>query len=163
MRNGLMAAIAAATCAGCAAGEAQNAPVPYKLGMFQEQTCSFPGLVVDDALVVDLSRAGVNAPATLQELIGGWDAAMADRLGRLAGEARRRAPEFAYQRSQVRILPPLPDPDAILMAARNYEEHANEMAQAGRTSGTTSVIDEKVLAGIPGLWNRHPGDRRGNP
>ena len=63
----------------------------------------------------------------------------------------------------VRILPPLPDPDAILMAARNYEEHANEMAQAGRTSGTTSVIDEKVLAGIPGLWNRHPGDRRGNP
>ena len=161
--QGMIVAVAASAFAGCAAGEAQNAPAPYKLGMFQEQSRTFPGLVVDETLVVDLSRAGVNAPATLRELIARWDSAMADRLGRLAGDARRSAPDFAYQRSQVRILPPLPDPDSILMAARNYEEHANEMAQAGRASGTTSVIDDKVLAGIPGLWNRQPGDRRGNP
>ena len=52
------------------------------------------------------------------------------------------------------MLPPITDPDAILMAARNYAEHANEMAQAGRTAGTTTVIDEKVRGGIPGLWSR---------
>ena len=63
-------AVALMACAGCAAGEAQNAPAPYKLGMFQEGARTFAGLVVGDALVVDLSRANVNAPATLQELEG---------------------------------------------------------------------------------------------
>jgi 2-keto-4-pentenoate hydratase/2-oxohepta-3-ene-1,7-dioic acid hydratase in catechol pathway len=131
--------------------------------MFQENGRTFAGMVVGDALVVDLSRAGVNAPATLHELVAGWDPAMADRLGRLAGGALRQAPSFAFQLSQVKTLPPISDPDAILMAARNYAEHANEMAQAGRALGTTTVIDEKVRAGIPGLWTRRPDDQRGNP
>jgi 2-keto-4-pentenoate hydratase/2-oxohepta-3-ene-1,7-dioic acid hydratase in catechol pathway len=38
-----------------------------------------------------------------------------------------------------------------------------EMANVGRSLGTTTVIDEKVLAGIPGLWSRDPDDRRPNP
>jgi 2-keto-4-pentenoate hydratase/2-oxohepta-3-ene-1,7-dioic acid hydratase in catechol pathway len=155
--------MAVAACTGCAAGEAQNAPQPYKLGMFQDGARTFAGLVVGDSLVVDLSRAGVNAPATLHELIARWDQSTADRLGRLAGDARRQAPSFAVPLSNVKVLPPISDPDAILMAARNYAEHANEMAQAGRTAGTTTVIDEKVLSGIPGLWSRQPNDRRPNP
>jgi 2-keto-4-pentenoate hydratase/2-oxohepta-3-ene-1,7-dioic acid hydratase in catechol pathway len=152
-----------AAAAGCSRGEAQNAPAPYKLGMFQENGRSFAGLVVGDALVVDLARAGVNAPPTLHELIASWDGAMAERLGRLAGDAQRQAPAFAFQLAQVKTLPPITDPDAILMAARNYAEHANEMAQAGRTLGTTTVIDENVRAGIPGLWTRQASDQRGNP
>ena len=156
-------ALALMACAGCSAGEGQNVPQPYKLGMFQEGTRSFAGMVVRDSLVVDLSRANVNAPATLQELIARWDAATADRLSRLAGEALRQRPSFAFDLSSVTVLVPLPDPDAILMAARNYAEHANEMAQAGRTAGTTTVIDEKVRSGIPGLWARQPNDQRPNP
>jgi 2-keto-4-pentenoate hydratase/2-oxohepta-3-ene-1,7-dioic acid hydratase in catechol pathway len=149
--------------AACSTGEAQNTPAPYKLGMFQDNARTFAGLVVGESLVVDLSRAGVNAPSTVQELIAVWDQAMADRLGRLAGDARRQAPAFATQLSQVRTLPPIADPDAILMAARNSADHANEMAQAGRTAGTTTVIDDKVRAGMPGLWVRQPSDQRGNP
>ena len=145
------------------AGEAQNAPQPYKLGMFQEGARTFVGMVVGDSLVVDLTRANVNAPATLHELIARWDQPTADRLGRLAGEAQRERPSFAFQLSAVKVLVPISDPDAILMAARNYAEHANEMAQAGRTAGTTSVIDEKVRSGIPGLWVRQQNDQRPNP
>jgi hypothetical protein len=52
-------AMALVACAGCAAGEAQIAPQPYKLGMFQEGARTFAGLVVDDSLVVDLSRTNV--------------------------------------------------------------------------------------------------------
>jgi 2-keto-4-pentenoate hydratase/2-oxohepta-3-ene-1,7-dioic acid hydratase in catechol pathway len=51
----------------------------------------------------------------------------------------------------------------MIMAARNYEDHAAEMAAAGRTAGTTAVVDEKVRAGIPGIWTRTPDDPRGNP
>ncbi len=161
--SGCVAVVALVLMTGCSSGEAQNAPAPYKLGMFQENGRTFAGIVVGDTLVVDLSRAGVNAPATVHELIARWDPPMADRLGRLAGDARRQAPAFSFQLPQVKTLPPISDPDAILMAARNYADHANEMAQAGRTLGTTTVIDEKVRVGIPGLWSRQPGDQRGNP
>jgi 2-keto-4-pentenoate hydratase/2-oxohepta-3-ene-1,7-dioic acid hydratase in catechol pathway len=156
-------AMALVACARCTAGEAQNAPQPYKLGMFQEGARTFVGLVVADSFVVDLSRANIDAPATLQDLIARWDQPTADRLGRLAGEAQRERPSFAFQLSAVKVLVPIGDPDAILMAARNYAEHANEMAQVGRTAGTTTVIDEKVRSGIPGLWTRQQTDQRPNP
>jgi 2-keto-4-pentenoate hydratase/2-oxohepta-3-ene-1,7-dioic acid hydratase in catechol pathway len=123
----------------------------------------FVGLVAGEDLVVDLSRANVNAPGTLKELVVRWDQAMADRLGGLAGEALRQAPSFSYPLSQVTTLPPITDPEAMINAARNYEDHATEMAAAGRTLGTTAVVDEKVRAGIPGIWSRKPDDPRGNP
>ncbi len=141
----------------------QGPPEPYKLGMFRQDAGDFVGLVVGDELVVDLSRAGVGAPATLHELIASWDQSMADRLGSLAGAALREAPEFSYQLSEVRTLPPITDPDAIVNAARNYEEHAAEMAATGRTAGTTAVVDESVRVGIPGIWSRSPDDVRANP
>jgi 2-keto-4-pentenoate hydratase/2-oxohepta-3-ene-1,7-dioic acid hydratase in catechol pathway len=142
---------------------AQEKPEPYKLGMFRQGTRTFAGMVVRDTLVIDLSRAGVKAPATIHEVIASWDQATSDRFAKLAAEARQKAPAYALQLSQVRILPPLTEPRSMLMAARNYDEHAQEMAQVGRTAGTTSVIDAKVLAGIPGLWTRQATDRRGNP
>jgi len=142
---------------------AQGSGEPYKLGMFQQHGVSFLGLVLDDAVVVDLSRAGIGTPATLKDLIARWDERMADRLAAVAAEARQSPPAYAMELSQARTLPPLSDPDVFLMAARNYVEHAEEMAAVGRTSGTTSVIDESVTVGIPGLWTRNPDDRRPNP
>jgi 2,4-diketo-3-deoxy-L-fuconate hydrolase len=136
---------------------------PYKLGMFQEGNRHFVGLVLDDAQVIDLSRAQNNAPASLRELIERWDANLAGELLSLAGSARQSPPAYALPLDSIRILPPLEDPDVLLMAARNYQEHAEEMANAGRTSGTSSVIDESVLVGLPGIWNREAGDQRPNP
>ena len=162
--TGLLGALTLAMTVACSAGsEAEGPPAPYKLGMFQLDGTDFAGLVVGDDLVVDLSRAGVGAPATLHELIASWDEAMADRLGRLAGNALRVPPGFSHNLSELRTLPPITDPDAIVNAALNYQEHAAEMAATGRTAGTTSVIDERVRAGIPGLWSRTPDDERANP
>lgn len=141
----------------------QGLPGPYKLGMFRHDAREFVGLVAGDDLVVDLSRAGVGAPATLHELIASWSQSMADRLGHLADAALREAPEFSYQLSNVKTLPPITDPDAMVNAARNYEDHATEMAATGRTAGTTAVVDEKVRAGIPGIWSRSADDVRANP
>lgn len=137
--------------------------MPYKLGMFRQDAREFVGMVVADTVVVDLSRAGVDAPQTLKALIAGWDPPLAERLADLARDAGDEPPDHAFELSQLDILPPIGAPDAILMAARNYQEHALEMANVGRTAGTTSVIDDSVLAGIPGLWRRSPDDRRPNP
>jgi 2,4-diketo-3-deoxy-L-fuconate hydrolase len=142
---------------------AQPAVEPYKLGMFRQSNRDFVGLVVNDELVIDLARAGTGVPATLKELIARWDAITAARLAALAADARRTPPGDALRIAQLETLPPIAEPDAILMAARNYVDHANEMANVGRTLGTTSTIDAGVLAGLPGLWTRSPDDQRPNP
>lgn len=172
--TGLIAALALAAAMACSAPatdapetQAQGAPAgppePYKLGMFRQDTRVFPGLVLDDSLVVDLSQAGISAPATVQELIAGWDQGTADRVAKVAADARRQAPPYAFKVDQLKTLPPITNPNAVLMAARNFAEHAAEMAATGRTLGTTTVVDEKVKVGLPGYWDRKPDDTRGNP
>jgi 2-keto-4-pentenoate hydratase/2-oxohepta-3-ene-1,7-dioic acid hydratase in catechol pathway len=145
----------------CLAAQDQDAP-EYKLGTFEQNDRTFIGLVLDDSLVVDLSRAAVNAPATLKELIEGWDESMAGSLASLAIEALQERPEFAYDLSEVKTLPPIPNPGSIINAARNYDDHNAEMIAAGRVTAP-ATIDETVLAGIPGVWERSPDDGRGNP
>jgi len=142
---------------------AQGRAIPYKLGMFQEGTRSFAGVVVDDAIVVDLSRADSGLPATVRGLIEAWDEALAERIARLAAATRRSPAAYAIPLAQLKTLPPIGNPDVILMAARNYVDHAQEMFNVGRTSGTTTVIDESVRVGLPGLWTRPEGDLRPNP
>jgi 2-keto-4-pentenoate hydratase/2-oxohepta-3-ene-1,7-dioic acid hydratase in catechol pathway len=163
IRIGLFAALTITVALGCTPVATQERTEPYKLGMFRLDTRTFPGVVVGDDLVIDLTRAGIQAPSTVHELVAGWNPAMAGQIATLAAQARQSTPSFAVRLSQLKTLPPISDPDSILMAARNYVEHANEMAQAGRTLGTTTVVDEKVRVGIPGLWTRKPDDARGNP
>ncbi|MCA9738976.1 MAG: fumarylacetoacetate hydrolase family protein, partial [Gemmatimonadetes bacterium] len=141
--------------------QAQTAP--YKLGMFRLDGRAFVGVVLDDAMVVDLSRADPSAPATLRGLIEQWDAARAGQIADLAAQARRDPPAYAFPLVTLTTLPPLDDPDVLLMAARNYEEHAREMAAVGRTGGTTTVVDESVRVGLPAVWTRDPADDRPNP
>lgn len=137
---------------------AQAAAEPYKLGMFRDGERAFVGLVLDDALVVDVAGAGVSVPATLQELVAGWDSGLEQRLSRLAAEARARRPAAARERSSLKTLVPIAEPHAILNAAVNYAEHGAEMGPRLGDAPAAKVPDP-----IPGLWPRRPGDTRQNP
>jgi 2-keto-4-pentenoate hydratase/2-oxohepta-3-ene-1,7-dioic acid hydratase in catechol pathway len=136
---------------------------PYKLGTFRQGTRDFVGVVVGETMVLDLSRADVKAPATLEALIAQWDAATADRLARLAADARTSRPAYAIDLAQVQTLPPIPDPDVILNAAVNYQEHAAEMKSAATAAADPNAVAPNVARGIPGIWARRPGDVRQNP
>lgn len=153
-------AVLLALCGGLVELAAQSVQ-PYKLGMFRQGDRTFVGLVVGDATVIDVSRAGVSA-TSLKELITRWDAATGDRLAKLAADASKQAPAGALRLDQVKTLPPIPDPTAMLNAAVNYQEHAAEMSRAGALPAQTAV-DPKVAQGIPGMWTRKPGDTRHNP
>ena len=142
---------------------AQSNAVPYKLGMFQQADRTFVGLVLRDSLVVDLSRAGVNAPSTLKDLIARWDNGVAARLAKLAADASQQRPAYAVDLPQVKTLPPIPDPQTILMAAVNYQEHAVEMGAESTKAANAAAVDPKVGQGMPGMWERKPGDIRHNP
>jgi len=136
---------------------------PYKLGMFQQNDRAFVGLVLNDAVVVDLSRANIGAPPTLHDLIAGWDAAMAGKLATLAASSAKTAPSFSYRVGQLRTLPPIARPGVLLNAAVNYQEHAIEMRSGSTIAENAAAVDPKVARGIPGIWNRKPGDPRQNP
>lgn len=163
MYRGLLATALGLTSAPPMPLTAQEVSAAYKLGMFRDDGRAFVGVVVDDAMVIDLSRADPEAPPTLKALIERWDESTATRISDLAATARRSPPAYVLPLEQAATLPPIDDPRVILMAARNYVEHAREMAAVGRTAGTTTVIDDSVLVGLPGVWTREPDDRRPNP
>ena len=141
-----------------ASTEAQQATA-YKLGMFEQGGRAFVGMVLaNDTAVVDLSRANVNAPATLKQLIAGWDAKVGTALAALAAK-----PPATIPIAQLRTLPPLPDPKVLLSTAVNYTEHAMEMTGSATSAASAAAVDPKIAQGIPGYWQRRPGDPRQNP
>lgn len=138
--------------------EAQS-PVPYKLGMFEQGGRQFVGMVIDnDTVVVDLSKANANVPATLKQLIAGWDAKVGTALAALAAK-----PTLTIPIKQLKTLPPIPDPSVLLNAAVNYSEHGMEMTGQATAAASAEKVDPKAAMGIPAYWNRKPGDPRQNP
>ncbi len=157
LHGGLIAAAAMAAIGGIAATSAQNA-TPYKLGMFDQDGRQFVGLVLQDAQVVDLSRANIGAPATLKQLIAASDARLTAQLAALAAKPGTTIPV-----KQLKTLPPIPDPTVLLNAAVNYSEHGVEMTGQATVAASADKVDPKVALGIPAYWNRKPGDPRQNP
>ena len=157
LHGGVVAAAAMAVIGGIAGTSAQNA-TPYKLGMFDQNGRQFVGLVIQDAQVVDLSRANIGAPATLKQLIAASDARMAAQLAALAAKPGTTIPV-----TQLKTLPPIPDPTVLLNAAVNYSEHGVEMTGQATAAASADKVDPKVALGIPAYWNRKPGDPRQNP
>ena len=156
--GGLVFAVAIAFAIASQHPGAQTA-TPYKLGMFEQGGRAFVGMVINnDSQVVDLSRANVNAPATLKQLIAGWDAKMGSALAALAAK-----PSATIPIKQVKTLAPIPDPSALLNAAVNYSEHGIEMTGQATVAASAEKVDPKVAMGIPSYWNRKPGDPRQNP
>jgi 2,4-diketo-3-deoxy-L-fuconate hydrolase len=158
LHGGFLAAAGLAVAIGLATPAAQGA-APYKLGMFEQNGRAFVGMVLqNDTVVVDLSRANVSAPATLKQLIAGWDAKMGTALAALAAK-----PPATIPIKQVKTLPPIPDPSVLLNAAVNYSEHGIEMTGQATVAASADKVDPKVAMGIPSYWNRKPGDPRQNP
>ncbi len=158
LAGGIVAALIMTLVIGGLVGSAQTA-TPYKLGMFEQNGRAFVGMVINnDSQVVDLSRANVNAPATLKQLIAGWDAKMGTALAALAAK-----PSATIPIAQVKTLPPITDPKVLLSTAVNYTEHSMEMTGTQTAAATAAAVDPKVAQGIPGYWQRRQGDPRHNP
>ena len=112
-----------------AAASAQKVlPTPYKLGTFAQGNRTFLGLVLNDTIVLDLSKANSSVPSDMKALLQRFDE-LAPALATLAASAAASAakPANAYQVSALKTLPPVM-PANMLNAAVNYTEHAMEMA-----------------------------------
>lgn len=142
--------------------------IAYKLGSFARGTRSFVGLVLNDAVVVDVAAANqaferrepsvpkVVIPGAMKDVVANFDAAgLRARLALLVATVNSSIDTVPV--TSLRTLPPL-IPTHLLNAARNYPEHAQEMA--GRNAEAPSA---EVPGSIPGIWMRRPGDMRQNP
>jgi 2-keto-4-pentenoate hydratase/2-oxohepta-3-ene-1,7-dioic acid hydratase in catechol pathway len=151
---------------------------PFKLGTFERQGQTFVGVVLRDALVIDLPaamRAGstsVTPPADMKQLIGSYDGGLRAQIAAIvsrvegAGSAR---PAYVHDLSAVKVRPPIMYPTNMLNVALNYREHAQEMAGLNSGPPVASVgappqgTAPKGTVSMPGIWERDPGDTRWNP
>ncbi len=145
---------------------AQNVQ-PFKLGTFQDGGEPYLGLVIDDSIVVDITRASAAMPgekpaipADMHGLIDRYDE-VRPRLGEIA-EAAAGGVEAGYIKDVdgVTILPPI-IPNVIYNAASNYSLHAAEMAR--RNAMGAAPPEPPAPDPIPGIWERERGDSRQNP
>ena len=117
---------------------------PFKVGTFEIEGEARVGLVLRDALIVDIGAANralerdpthprIPMPADMLDLIGRYEYGVKPRLYEIVnhlaahdmidGNAR---PGFIHAVDEVRTLPPIMYPGKILNAAVNFYSHVNE-------------------------------------
>jgi 2,4-didehydro-3-deoxy-L-rhamnonate hydrolase len=155
MKVTLFAVVVATVVVGSSGGgvPAQSAATPYKLGTFAEGGRTFLGMVLDDSVVIDLSKADPSLPSEMKQLLERYDS-VRPRLAEIAAGKTGRV-----NVSAVKTLPPVM-PQNILNAAVNYTEHAQEMASVPTSTAKPAAAPPESIAGI---WARKPGDSRHNP
>ena len=184
-------AVAVAGCSQSTEAQSGGAPVPFKLGTFDQNGRVFVGLVLRDTQVVDIARANaafeasngsaprLTAPADMKQLIARYDAEWKDRLGAIARtvSAAGSAPAYAYPLTSLKTLPPV-RPSVQLNAGGNYVEHEQGIAanQArgggarGRPAGQAAAAARAAgqrrrprLRARQASGSARPGDTRDNP
>ncbi|MFQ5790231.1 MAG: fumarylacetoacetate hydrolase family protein [Acidobacteriota bacterium] len=183
MTNGLSALmVALGILVSGPARPAQGSPdrpsEPFKLGTFRLEGRDFVGAVIRDTTVIDLVSANdelqcrpgwIKLPmaAEMKELIGRYTmGGLRQRIYRIVGEvssaiAAGHELHYVYSLGALKTLPPIRNPENMLNAAVNYQEHADEMAP--RTPAGRSTEEAMGPGPVPGIWERKPGDRRHNP
>ena len=149
MRIALRLAVASTTLAAVGAGaeRACGQPAvaePFKVGTFEIDGASRVGLVLRDALVVEIGEANralerspaypaFPAPADMLDLIGRYEYGVQRRLYEIVNHlaanemlAEGARPGFVHAVEDVRTLPPIMYPGKILNAAVNFYSHVEE-------------------------------------
>jgi len=153
-----------------------RAQEPFKLGTFERQGRVVLGLVLRDSQVIDIAQANtafegrnpaapkLAIPGDMNGLIARYEAGLKERLYALANEAAgaSSAPPYVYRLSDVKVLPPV-RPAVMLNAAVNYQAHGQGIEQQRARAGAATPAPAAPSNSAPGIWERKPGDERGNP
>jgi 2-keto-4-pentenoate hydratase/2-oxohepta-3-ene-1,7-dioic acid hydratase in catechol pathway len=151
---------------------------PFKLGTFDREGRTFVGIVLRESVVIDFAAAHqaigpastLAAPADMKDLIVRYESGLRARIVDVvrnveaAGGARLA---YVYDRTAVKVLPPIMYPTTMLNVAVNYAAHDQEMAQLrAQVPGMGAATSGAALPGTqsaPGIWERTSSDMRWNP
>lgn len=153
---------------------------PFKVGTFERQGRAFVGVVLRDAVVIDLTAANaalrtpaatIAPPADMKDLIARYDAGIRNRiveiLKSVSGQTGAARPAYVYDLKDVKTMPPIMYPTTMLNVAVNYTEHAVEMGVRDSAPGAAGAVPPGSAppgtTSPPGIWERKPNDSRWNP
>ena len=146
---------------------AQPAATPFKLGTFERQGRAFVGIVLREAVVIDLAAAhaaittpasSVAAPSDMKDLIARYDSGLRARIVEIVRTVGDTRPAYVYDVGALKILPPIMYPTTMLNVAVNYREHDIEMARVRQgdpnQAAPTAGAAPPGTVSAPGIWER---------
>ncbi len=153
-----------------------QAPMPFKLGTFEQGGRTFVGIVLKDSIVIDMAQASTAlknpapkgpAPADMKDLIVRYDGGVRARIGEILQNTKplegAGRPAYVHELKSLKTLPPIMYPTTMLNVAVNYRAHAAEMAGAPAAGGPAPGDALPGTTSAPGIWERKPDDKRWNP
>jgi 2-keto-4-pentenoate hydratase/2-oxohepta-3-ene-1,7-dioic acid hydratase in catechol pathway len=144
--------------------QAMSSVEPFKVGTFEIGGAPTVGVVLRDALVIDLAAANValeidpmfahvNAPADMLELIGQYEYGLKYRIYEIVNHVvgnQLLGAGYVHRVGDVRILPPVMYPSKIMNAAVNFYTHACEGCTEEELAARTR--DRQENRGVPYLF-----------
>ena len=120
--------------------QAMSSVEPYKVGTFEINGAPTVGIVLRDALIIDLTAANtaleidpmyphVKSPADMLELIGQYEYGLKYRMYEIVNNVvgnNLLGADYVHRVEDVRILAPILYPSKIMNAAVNFYTHACE-------------------------------------
>ena len=144
--------------------QAMSSVEPFKVGTFEIGGAPTVGVVLRDALVIDLAAANtaleidpmyahVNAPADMIELIGQYEYGLKYRIYEIVNNVvgnDQLGADYVHRVEDLDILPPIMYPSKIMNAAVNFYSHACEGCTPEELAARTRQRQEN--RGVPYLF-----------
>jgi len=149
------------------AGNAAKSVEPFKVGTFRTGGATTVGVVLRDALVVDLVEANAaleksrsfparRVPSDMVDLIADYENGLKGRIYAIVNELVQskalegKRPAYVRDLKEVQTLAPIPRPRQIMMTAVNFYSHIAE--NAAPDVRAKAVAARKANRGTPYLW-----------
>ncbi|MFM8533797.1 MAG: fumarylacetoacetate hydrolase family protein [Acidimicrobiia bacterium] len=149
------------------AGSAATSAEPFKVGTFRIGGVSTVGVVLRDAVVVDLVQANAALqktrafparpmPSDMIDLIGEYENGLKGRIYAIVNDVVQSKsiegtrPAYVRDLKAVQTLAPIPRPRQIMMTAVNFYSHISENAPPDVRA--KAVAARKANRGTPYLW-----------
>ena len=144
--------------------QAMSSAEPFKVGTFEIDGAATVGVVLRDALVIDLAAANtaleidpmythVNAPADMLELIGQYEYGLKYRIYDIVNNVvgnNLTGADYVHRVQDVDILAPILYPSKVMNAAVNFYTHACEGCTTEELQANTR--ERRANRGVPYLF-----------
>jgi 2,4-diketo-3-deoxy-L-fuconate hydrolase len=164
-------ALALPLAANAQTGTATNSAEPFKIGTFRIGNAQTIGLVLRDALVVDLVQANAamqktrkfperHMPSEMVEFIAGYEDGLKGRTYAIVNDLVQskaldgKAPAYVHKLADVKTLAPIPRPRQIMMTAVNFYSHISE--NAAPDVRAKAIAARKANRGVPYMFLKAP-------
>lgn len=167
----LVAALAIPSAGYAQTGTATKSAEPFKVGTFRIGNTQTVGIVLRDALVIDIVQANAaleksrsfperHMPSEMVEFIANYENGLKGRVYAIVNELVQskaldgNSPSYVRKLTEVKTLAPIPRPRQIMMTAVNFYSHIAEAASP--EARAKAIAARKADRGVPYMFLKAP-------